>query len=158
MDYKIIKLTKNKETLINDEDYTYLSQFKWQLSSEGYAQRVTSRKLGKRKSIQMHREIMNCSTGKEIDHINGNRLDNRKENLRICTSQQNQFNLKRRINNTSGYKGVSWHKKDKKWRARIKADNKYIFLGNFDSKNKAAKAYDTAAKQYFGEYARLNYA
>jgi hypothetical protein len=93
---------------------------------------------------------------KQVDHINGNTLDNRFDNLRIATSAQNSKNQKKRKTNKSGFKGVCWHKKGKKWYATIRANNKQIHLGGYNSKFYAALVYARAAKHYFGEWRRLN--
>ena len=103
----------------------------------------------------MHREIMNTPTHLQIDHINGNTLDNRKENLRICTNQQNGFNKKNPLkNNKLGIKGVCWHKKIKKFMASIKINDKSIHLGYFNVLGDADSAYRIAELKYFGEFAR----
>ena len=92
-----------------------------------------------------------------VDHINGNPLDNRKSNLRICTNAENQRNRGVNKNNTSGYKGVCWAKQNKKWKARIKHNGKLIHLGYYKDKEEAARAYDKKAKELHGEYAYLNF-
>ena len=89
-----------------------------------------------------------------IDHINGNRLDNRIENLRLCTPQQNQWNRSKSVKNTSGFKGVSYEKKNKKWRARIKIDGGNKCLGLYQTKQEAADAYNSYAKKIHGEFYR----
>ncbi|MCK5643692.1 MAG: HNH endonuclease, partial [Gammaproteobacteria bacterium] len=93
----------------------------------------------------------------EIDHANRNRLDNRKENLRQCTPSQNKWNIGKRGNNTSGYKGVCWKKDKQKWVACIRKDHKVTWLGHFKDKIKAAKAYDKAALELHGQFAVLNF-
>lgn len=143
---KEIKLTKNKVALIDDEDFEFLNQFKWYFNT-GYAMR-----RNKKQTILMHRVINNTPDGMETDHINRKKLDNRRINLRSCTNQQNQMNSSKMINTTSKYKGVCWHINNKKWQVNIQ--NKY--LGYFKSELEAAKAYDKAAKELFGEFARLN--
>lgn len=94
---------------------------------------------------------------KMVDHINGNGLDNKLKNLRICTNQENQQNRYNQSNNKSGYKGVGWHKTTKKWRARISINNQLIHLGLFQNKIEAAKAYDIMASKHFGNFAKLNF-
>ena len=93
-------------------------------------------------------------TEKDIDHINGNSLDNRFENLRLATNADNNKNKKKHKNNKSGYKGVSWHKRIKKWQAEIQVNNKQIPLGYYTNKFYAALVYARAAKKYFGEFRR----
>ena len=111
----------------------------------------------RRKTLQLHRLLMNPPKGMVIDHINHNGLDNRRENLRICTRAENSRNRGKQKNNTSGYKGVCWYKRDKKWRAQIKKDSKKIHIGYFDIIEDAARAYDAKAKELFGEFAHLNF-
>jgi len=159
---KKIKLTQGQYALVDDEDFEDLNKYKWiaQYSSctkTYYVKRHSHRECGKPKHLQMHRVIMNAKKGQVIDHINGNTLDNRKENLRIATYSQNRGNSKRYRNNTSGYKGVSWNKNRQRWEACIGYQNKYIYLGLYTTKEEAALAYNEAAKKYFGEFANLNY-
>ena len=149
---KTIHLTKGSFTLVDDEDYEYLSQWKWQLSTSGMA----SRHKYPSGVYWMHRVIMNCPDGKEVDHINGNPLDNRKENLRICSHAENMRNSSIQKNNTSGYKGVYWNNERKKWQAQISIKNKVVPLGRFDDIKDAARAYNEAAKENYGVFARLN--
>lgn len=147
---KIIELTQGKITFVDDEDFEWLSQWKWYYN-QGYAVRKTSPK------ILMHREIVNAPDGKQVDHINRNGLDNRKNNLRICTLQENRRNKKLYKNNKSGHRGV-WFFKHKtcnyqKWMAYITHKGKRIFLGHFDNKEDAIKVRLKAEKKYFGEFA-----
>ncbi len=146
--------------LVDDEDFEFLSQFKWRLSA-GYAKNDKSdgKMDGKRKfkSTLMHRLVNNTPEGCFTDHINRNPLDNRKCNLRTCTSAENQRNHgKKKITTSSQYTGVSWDGFNKKWRSSIKAIGKSIFLGRFNCEIAAACAYNAAAKKYFGEFAGLN--
>jgi hypothetical protein len=148
---KQIQLTQGKFALVDDEDYCDLSQYKWSLATCGYAQRGTSPK------IYMHRQIMNAPTGMEVDHINGNRADNRKSNLRLCSHQQNLQARPRFKNNSSGFRGVNYEKKGlKHWRARIELNGKKIDLGLYIDPRDAAIAYNNAARIIHGEFARLN--
>lgn len=152
-----IKLTQNRYALVDDEDYDYLSQYKWAYNqNRGYAFRNLPRGEGIRKSVYMHREIIRALLGQEVDHINNIKLDNRKKNLRICSHIENQRNLPL-SRNTSGYRGVSWYKPTGKWRATIKVNKKFKHLGLFENIIDAAKAFDRAAKIYHGGYARLNF-
>lgn len=155
-----IQLTQGKVALVDDEDFERLSQFKWCAYTGGcnyYAMTNIRKKDGKRTSLQMHRFIMSVFDSKTIiDHINGNGLDNRKDNLRICTQAENTRNRSKSLNNTSGFKGVYWHKYDKKWHAQIIINYKKIHLGIFTCKIEAAQAYNQAAIKYHGEFAQLN--
>ena len=112
-------------------------------------------KDGKRKHLRLHRFIMDCPEGMYVDHKSGNTLDNRRENLRICTKAENTRNCRKSKKNTSGYKGVSWHKRDKKWRSEIRGNYKKIHLGFFDTPEKAYEAYVDASHKYHGEYGRI---
>lgn len=110
-----------------------------------------------RKFINIHKIIMGDNEEYPlIDHRNGNTLDNRKDNLRFCTCQQNNMNRKSRKGSTSKYKGVSWSTKSKKWDVGIYVDKKTIHLGMYKSEDEAALVYNRAASFYFGEFARLN--
>jgi hypothetical protein len=165
---KQIRLGKNKFSLVDDEDYERLNQHKWYAHKENkmsyYAVRQTSRALGaKRFQIRMHREVLGIgqSDKRICDHINGDTLDNRRCNLRLATFAQNMFNTAKRTRiATSKYKGVSWSIQtcngNGKWRAQIRYNKRFIHVGMFVNEIEAAKAYDKAAKKYFGEFARLN--
>jgi hypothetical protein len=155
---KEISLTKGKLALVDDEDFEYLNQWKWYCSPFGYALRSQSRRLpGPRIAIKMHRVVCNTPEDMETDHINGNKLDNRRSNLRACTRSENQHNRNKLVGNTSGFKGVTWHIKSKKWASYIVVNNHQIYLGLFQDIIDAANAYDSSAKKYFGEFARLNF-
>ena len=153
MPSKTIPLTKGFVTIVDEGDYDWLMQWKWCFCN-GYAIRGHGGRKN-RDYIYMHRLIMNFPNSKEIDHINGNKLDNRRSNLRISTRLQNGSNIGKR-NGVSKYKGVSWHKGDGKWVAQIHPNRIHIHLGCFDNEEDAAFAYNKAAKKHFGEFARLN--
>lgn len=105
----------------------------------------------------MHRELIEVPEGFVIDHKNGDTLDNRKSNLRACKQSENAKNqTKKRSDNTSGYKGVTWWKRDGNWKAQLYVDGKNINLGYFDCKHEAAMMYNFWAKDIFGEFASLN--
>lgn len=150
-------------TIVDDDMFDFLNQYKWSLHTGGYTQRSyitdTFRKCGKKHRFlkeYMHRLITGAKKGEYVDHINGNKLDNRKSNLRICTNAQNGWNQGISKKNTSGYKGVRWHKLAKKWDARIRVNRKEFYLGLFIDIKDAAKAYNEAALQYHGEFAYIN--
>ena len=169
---KKIKLTQNKEAIVDDEDYERLMEHKWcahkcsNNKDKFYVERMAPvDSNGKQKIIYIHRVIMNAPKGMQVDHINGNPLDNRRENLRICTNQQNGMNRGKPKDNTSGYKGVTYMKKkkdmineySKPWYAQIIHNQKKIHLGCYKTKEEAARAYDKKAIELHGEYATLNY-
>jgi len=158
---KKIPLTQGKIALVDDEDYERVSKFKWHAANEGgrwYAKRklLLSEGRGRRKSVTMHRFILDYPDSL-IDHISHKTLDNRRSNLRLCTAQQNFRNGLPRRNTSSPYKGVCWHKVRKKWQAYIGDAYRNCYLGIFRSEVRAAKAYDKAAKEKFGEFAYLNF-
>ena len=153
---KKIKLTQGKVALVDDGDFEKVSQYKWaacrQYSGAFYAGTVRNKKL-----IGMHRLVLNFY-GKNlcVDHINGDPLDNRKVNLRICTQAENRRNSKINKRNISGYKGVSFIKMSGKYQSRICFNYKQYELGTFERAEDAAFAYNKKAKELFGEFARLN--
>lgn len=157
-----IDLGKGYYTIIDDEDYEKISKYKWySLKNRNRiiaTARVTINK--KRKRIQLHRIILNMTDPKIIvDHINRNTLDNRKCNLRICTNQQNCMNVGKNKNSTSGYKGVSLKRciNEDRWQSNIGYNFKHIYLGLYQTKEEAAKAYDRKALELFGDFAYLNF-
>ncbi len=156
---KEIPLTHGYVALVDDEDYERVAQFKWHAHIDQetptliYPSRGLKRSSDRRRTTQaMHIFI----TGKlGIDHADGNGLNNQRSNLRPATLSQNMQN-RRKWTGSSRWKGVSWHKKDKCWHARITQNNRAIFLGKFKSEANAAQAYNFAAEELFGEFARLN--
>lgn len=157
---KEIELTKGMVALVDDEDYAMLMSHKWRSmkSKNGTLYAVRNVQVnGKWGSILMHRLVMDAPPGTEVDHINMNTLDNRKENLRVCSRSENSCNRPANANNTSGYKGVSWDKRNKKWVAQIRRDKKIIHIGYYDDAEEAARAYDEKAKGLFREFAWTNF-
>lgn len=153
-----IKLTQNKVAIVDDANFEWLNQWKWQYDL-GYARRSVN--MGKFENgkqhithISMHRLIMDEPENMEIDHKNGDGLDNRRSNLRICTRAQNQQN--RKIHKNKEFKGVNWHKRVGRWAVAIRVNKKLIHIGYYSDRHVAAKAYDEAAKKHFGEFARTN--
>lgn len=155
---KRIKVTQNRYALVDDEDFEYLSQFKWYASKQGntfYAHRDSrNRKRDKGTIICMHREIMN-SPKDLVDHIDGNGLNNQKKNLRTCTRSQNSMNQKAHRDSTSKLKGVTFDKSRNKYAAQINFNGKKIYLGRFSVKEKAYQAYCEACVKYHGEFAKV---
>jgi len=148
-----IPLTKGHFAIVDESDFESLSKFNWH-SHKGYAQR-NFYSPQKQTTIKMHRQIMRAEDGKQVDHINGNKLDNRKCNLRICTNQQNTFNSSAHKNSTSKLKGVSWYKSGSKWRAQISINQKRTHIGYFKTEQEAFDAYKKLAKQHYGEFSKV---
>ena len=150
---KRIPLTKGKYALVDDEDFDWLTgNWKWHLS-HGYAQTNFRPLDDERFTMKLHRLLISVPKGYEIDHINGNGLDNQRSNLRLCTHQENMRNRPKN-KNKSGYKGV--YRNHAKWHAAIKHNGKKIYLGNFSKPEDAAKVYDLKAKELFGEFAMFS--
>lgn len=150
---KKILLADGSEVLVDASDYERISERRWYPVYRGH---LTYAESSNPDQILLHRFIMGDPSG-TVDHINGNTRDNRRSNLRVCTQQENSRNRRIGKNNNSGFKGVSWKADIGKWRARIMVDRKEISLGAFDDKVSAARAYDNAAIEFFGEFARLNF-
>lgn len=151
--------------LIDDTDAPLIAGYCWCVCN-GYARGSVyvsraadwrpDRYRYKYRRVYMHRLLLNADSDMEVDHINGDRLDNRRANLRVCTRASNSRNAVGKANRRySRFKGVTW-KKGWKWIAQITVNYQRIYLGGYDSEEKAAQAYNRAALQYFGEYARLN--
>jgi hypothetical protein len=156
---KEIILTQGKVAIVDDEDFEYLNQWKWCVSNtcgKFYVGRSITVSKNKQKRILIHRFIMKPDKGMVIDHLDGNPLNNQKNNLRICTHSDNMRNCKISIKNTSGYKGVSFVKKNNTYKSAIKFNKRTIYLGYYIDPIDAARAYNTAAIKYFGEFANLN--
>lgn len=153
---KWISLTKNKYALVDEDDYNKVMEHNWCVCN-GYA--AYAKYINKKYVfIKMHRFILNAPDDKHVDHINGDTLDNRKSNLRLCSHFENSKNQKKRTNKTtSQFKGVHFWKRDNNWRASIKLDGKTKHIGYFDTEEAAAKAYDIAAIQYYKEFAKTNF-
>ncbi len=161
---KKIKLTQRKYALVDDEDFEYLNQFKWFAIKNGHtfyaARSVWLRNELKEIQSLMHREIIHTPKGKMTAHLDGNGLNNRKYNMRVCSNKENQQN-RQTVRGKSKYKGVYLHKqKDRQkvyfyWSAQIKGD-KEMHLGSFKTEKEAALAYNKKAKELFGEFAYLN--
>lgn len=138
--------------VVDDADYEAVSAHRWYNHGGGYVTTIIRGKV-----VLMHRFLMDAKPGEVIDHRNGDRRDNRRENLRRCNMSQNCANSKAPSTNSSGFKGVYWHKKDRRYMARIKVDYKYIYLGQYKDPVVAARVYDAAARKYFGEFAKTNF-
>ena len=163
---KEIPLTQGQSTLVNGKNYDNLSKDKWYAgynkhTKSYYAKRYSRKKDGTGSTEYMARRIMNAKKGDFVDHRNHDTLNNREENLRICTRTQNMHSIKHHKDTfASQYKGVTEYKvgeKRKKWRVQLRINGKLIHLGLFESEIDAAKVYDKKAKELFGEFKCLNF-
>lgn len=156
-----IRLTQGYSAIVDDED-AELAQLHWQVLYQGensiYARGAT--KGADRKSVLLHRIILGrvlgraLVRGEEVDHIDGNGLNNRRSNLRLASRTQNNQNKRRYCNNRSGYKGVHWNKQRGKWQADIRVNGKLKYLGRYSLPEDAYAAYCVAAATYFGNFFR----
>lgn len=150
-DVKPIQLVEGLYAYMDAADYEWLSGYNWHLYSGGYAARCVGSK-----HVFMHRDIMKPPKGMIVDHKDGNRLNNCRYNLRICTLEENQWNSTKHVNAASRFKGVCYSKAADKYYARFRFKGERFFLGLFDEELDAARAYDLAAIQHRGEFARVN--
>ncbi|HLK51813.1 MAG TPA: HNH endonuclease [Candidatus Angelobacter sp.] len=155
---RLIPLSQDKFAIVDAADYDWLNQWKWSLHSyagKEYAGRIE--RIGTdRHTLKMHRLITSAPTGIEVDHRDGNGLNNTRSNLRLATHQQNSCNMKRHRDNNSGFKGVYWNTGKKRWDAKICVRGKHYLLGRFIKKEDAVKAYEEGAPRLHGEFARVN--
>jgi len=162
MEIKIYSKTHGeKKVLVDEEDYELIKNYNWYIAktsgSKFYVKAHSHVEKNKRIFVHMHRLIMNSPECKSVDHINGDTLDNRKNNLRVCEHMENMRNQgKRKNGKTSKYKGVNFHKNMNKFCASIRQNYKLYHLGYFKNEIEAARAYNAAALKYHGEYAYLN--
>lgn len=157
-----IRLTQGKYAVIDAKDLDKISELKWcavLLSGRWYASSRVRWVNGKRRQriIFMHRLIADAPEGIDVDHRDGNGLNNRRKNLRFATTQQNAWNRGKAANNTSGHRGVCFSRKAGKWQAQIHVKNSTIWLGYFDSKIQAAHAFDNKIRELHGEFACPNF-
>jgi hypothetical protein len=157
---KKIPLTQGKFAIVDDEDFEWLNQLKWCAKKNRHLWYVVrgGKQNGVRWQMKMHRLILNAPDGIEVDHRDGNGLNNQRANLRLCSRQQNCAN--KRVRNqfvSSQFKGVCFLKRRKKWLANISFNNRTQFIGEYTSEVEAARAYDKKAYQLFGEFAHLNF-
>lgn len=154
------KAGKTAYTLVDDEDYDFVKKYNWTLREDGYAARYEWSKIRKNTvAIFLHKELTNTTSKQWVDHINRDKLDNRKSNLRVCTiSENNQNKDKFYRKDISKYhsKYVGVRKSLNKWIARIQKDSRYIHLGTYSTEREAALAYNIKAMELFGVYAKVN--
>lgn len=147
-----IPLTQGKEAIVDEEDYEFLSQFKWHYKN-GYAARCISVD-GKQVRIWMHRVLTGVPDNLEVDHLDRNGLNNTKQNLRICSRKINSDNRGLFVNNTSGYKGVSWHAG--KWQASYRHNGKLHYIGRYTSKEEAYQKYLETKEKLNADVSRIS--
>ncbi len=149
-----VPINKNYELLLDDEDINYTIFYTWSFNGRYVNRHIT---LGSIRTTQsIHRFLTGCDDPTMVvDHIDGNPLNNQKSNLRVCTQTENIRNRKLNSNNTSGFKGVSWIKRQKKWKATITLNKKQIHLGYFFYPEEAYAAYKEASTKYHKEYGRV---
>lgn len=168
-----ITLSKGQVAIVDADDYEWLSQWTWhatkfkRMAREGYYATRTQiigsgAKTRKKRCVYMHRVILAAEAGQMVDHKDGDTLNNRRSNLRLCTKAQNAMNAQKNGGRkyTSRYKGVSYTRHGKykrRWIASIKVGGKHVFVGRFHTEEEAAMAYDAAAKSHFGEFAKPNF-
>lgn len=151
-DYVECTLLNGAKFQIDKDDYEKVSRYRWHETASGYFMG----QIGRNHRIFLHRLVMPVEEGYRVDHRDLNKANCRKANLRICTSTENNRNTPLQENNQCGFKGVYWASDRSKWRAEITVDRNHIHLGSFDTAEEAARAYDSASVEYFGDYARTN--
>jgi hypothetical protein len=155
---KEVPLSRGMVALVDDEDFDRVNAFKWcairALNGKFYAHR---RRSHDNPYVSMHRFVVGAGRGQVVDHRHGNTLDNRRENLRVCTGQQNGWNRSADRRSRTGFKGVHYFAPMGKWQAHIRVNNRKMHLGYHATVEDAAKAYDAAAVKHFGEFAKTNF-
>lgn len=147
---------KGHRILFDERDLLLVGSLKWRIHKPGRYNKtlyvVASPKQFE--TVALHRLILDVPIGTEVDHINLNGLDNRRANLRLCSSSQNKWNVGKRNNNTSGYTGVTWHSRARKWQAQYKSEGRDIYIGTFDTAEEAHDAYIAAVTPLRNQFAR----
>jgi hypothetical protein len=155
-DVSYVPLTRGYEAIIDTADIPLVAEYNWFAITPGHTvyARTNRTENGKQASVVMHRVIIGARSGQIVDHINCNGLDNRRANLRFATTAQNTQNQRRNSANTSGFKGVHWHRQNQVWRAQIQVNSKRRHIGCFETAEAAYEAYCLEASRLFGEFAR----
>ena len=151
-----VNLTPIHTWKMDKDDVHLLNNKYWHINKRGYVCGDQETINGKKIIRKLHRIILNAKPHEQIDHINGIKSDNTRNNLRIATNRQNSINRPPNKNNKSGYKGVSWNNQHKKWCSALSIDKKFVHFQYHDCKHKAALAYNRAVNKHYGEFAWLN--
>lgn len=154
-----VRMKGGQVALVDEGDVEKVKGYTWHVDKKGYARTSLRREHGSRGVLMMHRLILGLKTGYpvQVDHKNGNKLDNRQENLRVATQGENARNRGKSGQSGNHYKGVKWHKRNKRWEARVTLNGVRVTKSGFKTEEEAARAYDEMAKKYHGEFARLNF-
>lgn len=158
---KAIQLSNGALVKVDDSDFDWLSRWNWHAvgnPGKRYAKRFERRGAGVRVAISMHRELVGAGLGEQVDHVDGDSLNNQRANLRLCDHRGNHRNARKQAKpSASRFKGVAWMKSLRRWQVRITVDGKKLFLGYTDSDEKGARMYDEAARLHHGEFACVNF-
>lgn len=155
--YRRLQLTQHKYSLVDSEDFETLASWSWFVVRKFVARKWKFYARRSDDCMGLHSFILKCPKGVDVDHIDGDGLNNRKHNLRICSESQNQMNRLNLTTNTSGFRGVVWDRRANKWKGTLTANKIRMHLGYFTDPIRAAKARDEAARKHHGNFAVLNF-
>ena len=153
-DVAYVPLTQGYEAVIDADDVALVIGNSWRAMVKPHSVYAYRVEFPKRRTVLLHRTILNAPSNMQVDHIDGDALNNRRSNLRLATALQNGANKKKPAHNTSGFKGVSWHKRDLYWAANIRVGGKLRHLGRFETAEAAHAAYCKASEEFHGEFGR----
>lgn len=154
---KRIPLTQGKFAIVDDNDFEWISKIKWYARKDRNNYYAENHKGNRKSSTKMHRMIINAPEGFSVDHINGDGLDNQRKNLRLCTTEENTRNRDKQKNNTTGYKGVTIHKKTGLYQAQTTHHKKHVSFGYFKTAKEAARAYDKNIRLLHKDFSKTNF-
>ena len=158
---KYIELSQGKRAMVDDNLYNWLNQWRWYYKvrsanpDKGDAARTLNGINNRKQTLYMHQILCPAPPGYETDHIDTNTLNNQILNLRVASKEQQGWNRQLQRNNTSGIKGIYWHKRDRKWRVQIRVNGRKKYIGNYSDLKIATEARDVAVREYHGKFARL---